>query len=51
MHLRRNEDGRAKVIPLPFLLILKEEIIPGLNSKEMLDQRVEEKDNVTIAIK
>ena len=40
-----------KVIPLPFLLILKEETIPGLNSKERLDQRVEEKDDVIIAIK
>jgi len=31
--------------------MLKEETIMGLNSKERLDRRVEEKDDVTIAIK
>jgi len=49
----RMEEQEMPILkgPLPFLLILKEEKISGLNSKERLDQRVEEKDDVTIIIK
>jgi len=43
-----QEEKRMEEQEIP---MLKEETIPGLNSKERLNQRVEEKYDVTIAIK